>query len=150
MRYTINIKGRRLPVHFGIWGLKRISEELSINTTNLLEAINVTAIGDQINLAKIGLQEGQKFSARNFNTAIDEEVMTLDEEGMAALLDEDPDVLEKIYAVYVEQCYGKKLQQLIDEADKVDKEAADNLRKLVGSLVTEQTAPSYLSPESKK
>lgn len=150
MLYTITISQNSYPVQFGIWGLKRITEELNINTVNLIEAINITAINDQIKLARIGLQEGQKYAARNFNSPIDSQIMNIDDEGVAYLLESDPEVLEKIYSIYVEQCYGKKLETLVAEAEKVDKEAAANLRKLFGRLVTDQTASLYQSNASSR
>ena len=126
--YNINISGKTYPVHFGTWAYKLIVEALNIDERNFLSGLDIVAMQEQLVVARIGLVEGAKYAARNYNQPIPEEIMQLDDERTAAMLDESPEALEQILSIYVEQTYGKKTDALIKELETRDSNTAEQLK----------------------
>lgn len=126
--YNINISGKTYPVHFGTWAYKLIVEALNIDERNFLSGLDIVAMQEQLVVARIGLVEGAKYAARNYNQPIPEEIQQLDDERTAAMLDESPEALEQILSIYVEQTYGKKTDALIKELETRDSNTAEQLK----------------------
>lgn len=126
--YNINISGKTYPVHFGTWAYKLIVEALNIDERNFLSGLDIVSMQEQLVVARIGLVEGAKYAARNYNQPIPEEIQQLDDERTAAMLDESPEALEQILSIYVEQTYGKKTDALIKELETRDSNTADQLK----------------------
>lgn len=130
MLKQINIGGELRPIHFGLWALSQISEELNLDQTKLLEGIFVTKLADQITIVRIGLVEGAKKLARHYGVKVTPEILNLNNETVADWLDANPDALDGATSIYFEQCFGKKVEVLLAEMEKNKelKPAADNLK----------------------
>lgn len=105
---TINIGGEKRPLHFGLYALKQITEHLGIEVNDFMAGISITTLSDQVGIARIGLNEG----ARRAGIGVE-----LSEVDVYDLLDDSPEALDQIIAVYFEQTFGQKIETFIKEYD---------------------------------
>lgn len=151
MLKQIKIGGEMRPINFGLWALSEISEALHLDQSKILEGMFVTKLADQITIVRIGLVEGAKKLARHFGVKPSQEILNLDDETLADWLDADPEALDGATSLYFEQCFGKKVEVLLAEMDKVEemKPAADNLKNAWEKVTkTASQLPSLDLPKS--
>lgn len=150
MLKQINIGGALRPIHFGLWALAAITEALKLDETKVLEGIFVTKLTDQITITRIGLIEGAKKLARHYGTPVEKSMLALDDETVADWLDADPEALDGATSVYFEQCFGKKLEAILAEMEKLPdlQKETDNLKNAWEKVT--QTASQLPSLDFKK
>jgi len=130
----INIGGMDYPVHFGMAALMEISQELGSEADNFLASLQTTNLKDRLQIAYTGLchgcRIGQKNAPENLGAFCD-------------LLDENPEALEDIIATYYLQTFGKTVEKLLAEAEKLENEevnAATEQLKNVWPVLTEKAS----------
>lgn len=119
---TVKIGEQEFPVHFGINALAQISDVLGIDFSNFIAAISTTGLSQQLQIATIGLNEGQRISGianpQKFTTQI-----------LGDLLDSDPEALDSIISVYFFNTFGKSVDAFFEEMKGKKDEGAKNQAK---------------------
>jgi len=125
MLRQIEIGGFLRPIHFGLWALKTIAQELGIDQSKILGGLFVTEIEQQIAILRIGLQEGEKKYMREYRIVAPLQTLQLTDEDVAAWLDDRPAALDEGVSLYFEQAYGEKLEAVLEKMEKVPELAAE-------------------------
>lgn len=124
------IGGNHYPIHFGMAAIMDISEAIGVESDNIFEAFNIRSAAQRLQLAYIGMKHG----ARIAGTECPQELPAF-----CDLLDQNPDALDEIIGCYFLQTYGKKMEALIAEAEKIANEevdaALDNLKNVWPVLI---------------
>jgi len=125
MLRQIEIGGVLRPIHFGLWALKTIAQELGIDQSKILGGLFVTEIEQQIAILRIGLQEGEKKHMREYGIVAPLQTLQLTDEDVASWLDDRPAALDEGVSLYFEQAYGEKLEAVLEKMEKVPELAAE-------------------------
>lgn len=122
---VVEIAGKQYPIHFGMAALLEIAETTGIDPDNLLSSLQIRSAKDRLNLAYIGMKEGCRIAEKDAPSTFLK---------FCDLLDQNPDALEEIVGLYYLQTFGKKVDALIEEAEKIEdegvKEAVDNIKNV--------------------
>lgn len=127
---TVQIGDKAYPVHFGINAKIKISKALNIDFGDFVSGISIKSLGDQIEIARIGLVEGCRLA--NPKEPIPAELLV--PERFADLLDQSPEALDDILSVYFVQTFGKSVDKFFAELEKENNPeantAAEPLKKV--------------------
>ncbi len=107
IRY-IQLGGEKVPVYFGHRALKLICDELKVSLDELLNGKCLESFDNQLKVAHVGIREGYRMAVKAGEYGAYEQAPDMlsrilaDMDELLDVLDQQPEALEEIFAVYAE------------------------------------------------
>lgn len=132
----IELGGEKYPVHFGMNALLLISEEIGIQSDDLMAALGIRTQNERLVVAHIGFMEGARLAGHQFPDVLVD---------FCDLLDTRPEALAEAIGLYYLQTFGKGMDELFAKAESTDDEAAkESIQQLKNVWPTLTQAASLL------
>jgi hypothetical protein len=96
----VELDGKRFPVKYGFWALKRFNDATNTTFVGIIDLMKVAKIGDILILAQIGLEEGARMFGEKFNHS---------QEEIAGWFDKNPMVFVEFVNVLAKSIGSQKI-----------------------------------------